>query len=132
MSDLPLLILVPCLLGTIMLIIGLTLAVRRGRRRRDWVHTRGTVVGWRHSMVGSVDRDGGVSVPQVAFTTREGREITTGLGYGVDLGVYPTGGEVDVWYDPADPMRAQANVMGTGCVPYVLILAGVVLAGLGW
>lgn len=127
MPDLPFAVLLPVGLALVFLVLGLTMAVRRSRRRRDWTRTRGSVVGWRHSLSGGTN----VSTPQVAFTTADGREVTAELAYGVDLGIYPTGGEVDVWYDPTDPRRVQANVMGTGCVPHALILLGVAVGGLG-
>lgn len=131
MPDLPLIVVLPVLVGAVLLVLGLSMAVRRSRRRRDWTRTRGNVAGWRHSTVGSVDVSRSTSVPQVTFTTAEGREVTASLGYGVDLGIYPTGGEVDVWYDPADPERVQANVMGTGCVPYALVLLGLAVGAAG-
>ena len=127
--DLPLLIVVPVLVGLVVALIGVILAAHRARRRRQWTRTRGTVAGWRHTAMGM---DGGVSVPQVSFRTADGREVTASLPYGVNVGIYPTGGEVDVWYDPADPQRVQANVMGTGCLPYVLIVLGVAVGVVGY
>lgn len=128
MTDVSLLVLVPLLVGLVMVALGLTMSVRRGRRRRDWTRTRGTVAGWRHNQgAGS----SGTSVPSVAFVTQDGQEVTASLGYGVDLGIYPTGGEVDVWYDPADPRRVQANVMGTGCVPSALVVLGIAIGAVG-
>ena len=130
LTDLPLLVAVPALVGLVTVVAGVILAAHRARRRRQWTRTRGTVAGWRHTNMGG---DGnGVSVPQVSFRTEDGREVTASLPYGVNVGIYPTGGEVDVWYGAADPRRVQANVMGTGCLPYFLMVLGVAIGVIGY
>lgn len=130
LTDLPLLVAVPALVGLVTVVAGVILAVHRARRRRQWTRTRGTVTGWRHTMTGA--ENGGISVPEVSFRTADGREVTASLPYGVNVGIYPTGGEVDVWYDPADPQRVQANVMGTGCLPYFLMVLGIAIGVVGY
>lgn len=87
--------LVAALVGGVVAAAGLVLQLRRRRIRRQWQPTSGRTSGTRHS-----ERGSGSSV---SFTTDDGRDIEGApLAY-VDIGYYPVGKEVPVWYDPADP-----------------------------
>lgn len=93
--------LVAALVGGVVAAAGLVLQLRRRRIRRQWQPTSGRTSGTRHS-----ERGSGSSV---SFTTDDGRDIEGApLAY-VDIGYYPVGKEVPVWYDPADPRRFHAH-----------------------
>lgn len=94
--------LVAALVGVVLAAAGLVLLLRRRRIRQQWQRTTGLTSGTRHSERGSASR--------ITFTTRDGRSIEGApLGY-VDIGYYPVGKQVPVWYDPADPVRFHAQI----------------------
>lgn len=113
--------LVAAVVGVVLAAGGLVLLLRRRRIRQRWQRATGLTSGTRHSERGSG--------PAITFTTLDGRSVEGApLGY-VDIGYYPVGKQVPVWYDSADPARfhAQITILDRH-LGAVLVVVGLVMA----
>jgi len=96
-------LLIPLVVGTPFLLIGLSQVYRVVQLERNWVSTRGTVV----DNVVVAFASGASYAPVVDFWTLEGETVRFADGVGSIPPDYEVGAEVKVLYDPDDVRNAR-------------------------
>lgn len=136
-----------CGLGAALIVAG-HCTWRAGRATRSYTRTRGRVVRAEVEESRRTSEEGGARfkpVVRYAFEVRgrtyESERISAGAGTGVDsadpqdarrvVGRYPSGAEVDVWFDPLDPRRSVLVVGVPTTEIAVAVAIGIALVGIG-
>ena len=114
---------IPLLFGAALLVFGGWRVRSRARARRDWVKVDGVVSG----ISPSID----VTTFVIDFTTVDGVEVSDSPRVSTDIGWYPQGKAVKVWYDPSDPTRFEADVFFIDRLvgPFAAVIGVVLIAG---
>lgn len=116
--------LLPVLVGLVLVAAGTWLVTSQRRARERWVRVDGSYEGPSQAIESA-------ATSIVRFRTLEGREILGSPRTSTDVGVYPSGRTVPVWYDPDDPERFETQVLAADrWIGPALIVAG--LLPLGW
>ncbi len=136
-----------CGLGAALIIAG-HLTWRAGRATRSYTRTRGRVVRAEVEESRRTSEEGGARfrpIVRYAFEVRghayESERISIGAGTGVEssdaqdarrvVERYPSGADVDVWFDPRDPARSVL-VVGVPTAEIIAAVAiGIALVGIG-
>lgn len=114
------------LIGPLVMAVGIALMLRGSRRQfEERTRVDGRVLRWDHKKVyGRMPGAELRSLPVVAFTTPDGREIEAMPPYAADRGIYRTGQGVEVFYDPADPEDVRIRLGWLDRPWAMLVVAG--------
>lgn len=115
-------IVIACL-GPGVLFLGLVQAIVVTTRRRRRRRTVGEVLRWEHS--------GSNSTPVIGFTTDSGQQVEAQVT-AMDIGLYLTGRQIPVWYDPRRPQRCEAEITPLGKPGCMLLALSLPLLWVSW
>lgn len=93
-------------LGILLIAAGLWRITAQRTARERWVRVDGVFEG---ASVGIEN----AATSIVRFRTREGREIVGSPRISTDVGIYPEGRTIPVWYDPENPERFETEVQAS-------------------
>jgi hypothetical protein len=112
--------------GGLLLLLSAVTAVQQKRLEQRGRRIRGRVV----DVFVTKERRGSMHRPIFEFTAADGRVVRRQSAFGSGTPTHRAGDEVDLWYDPANPEKA--DIMGEGRWFSILVaIIGGVFAGVG-